>query len=133
MIYKASSIQNQQRRAADINDILESMGLGSRVTIGLETTHGSPYTYMVDMYTKNPSFDEYYDLPLRDIISRARELAKPKWTLVTAVCLDLVGQDVYVDKTTKISIVSLGVDREGSYLTTDEGKVYPIDNLYIKG
>ena len=87
------------------------------------------YTAYIDGKTKFPNMDE----GINELNRFFMEITKAEWTHIKTVHLELVGEKVWVDKEVEITIVRIGADADGTYITTSSGRTYSTDNLWMKG
>jgi len=123
-------LQTQQRRAADINDILESMGLSARLNVSMDNCRS--YTYMRSIETSIDNFSVEVNMPLRKIIAIAKEMEEAAWIKIETVCMNLIGKKVWVDKEIEVTIKSISGDTGKVEVLTTSGRTYSADNLWIK-
>ena len=113
-------LQTQQRRAAAINDILESMGLSARVNISMGKYTSD--TYIKSIKTGKEDFTIDIEDPLRDIITKAKEMAKTNWVKIETICTGLKGKTVYVDKEIEVVISTISGTEKGIHIIPTKGK-----------
>jgi len=123
-------LQMQQRRAAAINDTLESLGLSARINVPMNNY--TSYAYMKSIKTSREDFSINIKDPLRDIIAKAKEMEKPNWVKIETVCMDLIGKTVYVDKEIEVEIVTISGTEKGIHIITTNGRTFSVENLWIK-
>jgi len=115
----------------DKNNILEGL-VGGIKLYRLSTIDGkSEYEYLLLVGTEKTEHG-VKGLNIDELIKAAWRLKTPKWTKLSTVCLDLINQTVWVDKTIEIKIVSIVMGKTGAVIKDEQGNTHLIDNLYIK-
>ena len=106
-------------------DIYVGVGINNHET-------GDKYIYMThkngkDMFNLISKTDE-------EILEEAKLLCEPTYIRITSVCLDLIGKEVYIDKEIPIVVKSISKNESGNNIvTSDTGKTFSADSLYLKG
>ena len=122
------------QRAIEIEEMIhEKVSKDIYVGVGINGyNERTKYIYMYHINDKN-----YFGLEkMKDsqILSKAKELCESNFTKISTVCLDLIGKEVYIDKEIPIVIKGISKDESGNNIvTSDTGKTFSADSLYLKG
>ena len=125
-------VSTLQRRAAELNDILESMDLEAKLYVSGNEIN-SLYMLMKNVSKGRMEYIDDLNIPLRDIIYLAKGLEEPKFVKLEDICMSLIRKTVWVDKEVKIIVTSIGADMNGAFVKSESGKPYNIRNLWIEG
>jgi len=125
-------VSTLQRRASEINDILESMDLEAKLYVSGNEIN-SLYMLMKNISKGRMEYIDDLNTPLRDIIYLAKGLEEPKLVKLDNICMSLVGETVWVDKEVEIVVTSIGADVNGTFVKSESGRTYNTNNLWIEG
>jgi hypothetical protein len=127
------SVNNLKRAVKLQDEIHENVTKDILVGVGVDSAaRKSTYIYM--KHANGREAFSLTDMTDKEVLKKAKELCKATFTKVTTLCLDIIGEEVWIDKETPITINSIARDSEGNNIvTTTTGKTYSADNLYIKG
>ncbi len=119
----------------EINKVLEMLVGDVKVYMG-NTCHSSEegeYYYMTCFKTSKDAFaltDTMNDIDA--LIKIAWSLKAKELVLVKTICMDLIGKDVLIDKTHRVTIAAIEGSLNGALIRTTEGRTYSTTNLWIE-
>jgi hypothetical protein len=115
-------------RALDLNYKLMEEDIEVVVLLG-STGYTRPFMYLKS--AKDSAFDIALDSTDQEVINKAKLLVEPKFIRLKTVCVNIIGEQVYLDKDMCFFVEA--ITKEG-IVCSRYGETYTLrtDNLYIK-
>ena len=96
------------------------------VCLNLGTTENR---YIVLNYKGKVTFP---DNNVSNIQQHCRDLLRTEFIKLDKICMDIIGQKVYVDKDIEVVVSRIDGTTDGAFITTTSGRTYSTDSLWIK-
>ena len=90
----------------------------------------STYQYLRHGY--NTDFTSFNDVSINELILAAFKLIAPIWTPLGMICTDLIGKEVWIDKTTPIIVASVSMDSSGAFIVSESRRTFSQECLWLK-
>ena len=119
----------------EINNILQGLVGNVRIYEGIhQQSANEPYYYIINLDNGKDQFGiaelvEAGDLD--GLISAAYETKKLELIRVKAVCMNLIGREVWVDRETIITVESITGTKDEVKVLSTSGRTYSANNLWI--